>query len=194
MGADTERGLTAAELLVALTILSLVAAFAVPLTAQAIDAGRARQAAGFIASRFRLARQDAVTRAHSVGVVFDRNGAEWEMRVCVDRNGNGLRRSEIDAGVDSCVEGPYRLDALFPGTRVVVDPGLRGPDGEPGSADAVRFGRSDIASFSPLGTCTAGSLFVRSRHDAQFVVRVAGVTGRIRILRYEPLAREWRDA
>jgi len=70
---------------------------------------------------------------------------------------------------------------------------LKGPAGEPPNPDPVRFGSSNIASFSPLGSCTAGTLFLRSTGGAQFAVRIAGVTGRSRVLRYESLKSGWKD-
>jgi hypothetical protein len=127
-----------------------------------------------------------------VGLVFDTSGERTTFQVCVDGNRNGIRRAELAAG-DVCTEGPYDLSAMFAGVRIAVDPGLRGPDGEPGSPDAVRFGRGEIASFSPAGSCTAGSLFLRSSSGLQFVVRLSGVTGRMRVLRYEAATRTWRE-
>jgi hypothetical protein len=82
---------------------------------------------------------------------------------------------------------------MFPGVRVAVDGSLRGPGGEPPSPDPVRFGASNIASFSSSGSCTAGSLFLRSSQNVQYAVRIAGVTGRTRILRYNPAAGTWDE-
>ena len=187
-----EGGASLVELLLVLSCIGVLASLATPATAQSIDAGRARDASGFVAARMRLARQHAVFRTASVALVFDRVAGRWLTRVCVDGNGNGLRRSEINDGTDRCPEGPYDLAQMFPGVDIEVDPGLRGPAGEPGSADPVRFGASDMASFSPEGTATAGTLFLRSPRGQQFAVRVGNITGRTRILRYDPGARSWR--
>ena len=189
-----DAGVTLVELLVTLTLFTTLAGLSVPLVAHAVEEGRARHAAGFVAGRFRLARQQAVTMSASVGIVFDRVGTAWSLRICEDHNGNGIRRSEIEAGIDRCPEGPYVPETMFPGVRVAVNAGLPGPDGEAGSGDPVRFGASDIASFSSLGSCTAGSLYLQSAGDVQYLVRVAGVTGRTRILRYDPGTATWRDA
>jgi prepilin-type N-terminal cleavage/methylation domain-containing protein len=186
-------GMSLPELVLALAIVSIVTGLAIPATAAAIDAGRAWQAASFAASRFRLSRQQAALRTTSVGIVFDAIDGHWVMRVCTDGNRNGLRRSEVQDGTDRCPDGPHDLETLFPGVRVAVDEALAGPDGEPGSADAVRFGQSDIASFSPAGSGTAGSLFLRSVRGVQYAVRIAGVTGRTRILRYDGGAGVWRE-
>ena len=59
---------------------------------------------------------------------------------------------------------------------------------------SVRFGASQIASFSPEGSCTAGTLYLRSLRGLQYAVRLGNVTGRTRILRYDAAARRWVDA
>lgn len=188
----SDAGATLIELLIALMVVVALGAISVPRAASVVDAGRARQAATFIGSRFRLARQQAVTLGANVGVVFDSTAGRWWVRVCRDGSRNGLRRADIQSGADPCLDGPYNLNDQFPGVDIAVDPLLRGPAGEPGNADPVRFGSSDIASFSPIGSCTAGSVFLRSRGGAQYAVRIAGVTGRLRVLWYEAIA-GWRE-
>jgi prepilin-type N-terminal cleavage/methylation domain-containing protein len=193
LGRTTSRGYSLIELLIVLMAATTFVSVALPLTRTSTDAMRARHAAGFIASRFRLARHQAVAKTATVGVVFDEVNGRWQMRVCTDGNGNGLRRAEIAGGTDWCHEGPHDLETLFPGMRIAVDAALRGPAGEPPSADPVRFGASNIASFSASGSCTAGSLLLRSSQNVQYAVRVAGVTGRTRILRYSPAAGTWDE-
>lgn len=187
------EGYSLVELLLVLIAATTFISITLPMTAVTTDAERARHAASFVATRFRLARQQAVARTASVGLVFDQLNGRWVVRVCADANGNGLRRSEVTAGIDRCLDGPHDLETLFPGVRVAVDSSLQGPGGEPGSPDPVRFGASNIASFSSSGSCTAGSLFLRSARDVQYAVRVAGITGRTRILRYNPAAGTWDE-
>jgi type II secretory pathway pseudopilin PulG len=186
-------GYSLIELLLVLAAATAFASLALPLTSVSVDAGKARQAASFVATRLRLARQQAVARTTTVGLVFDMVNGRWSVRVCADGNNNGVRRTDIGSGVDRCLEGPHDLETMFPGVRVAVDSSLDGPAGEPPSPDAVRFGASDIASFSSSGSCTAGSLFLRSSHGLQYAVRVAGVTGRTRVLRYNASAGSWYE-
>ena len=187
-----ESGATLIELLIGLLVVSSMCMFTAPVAANVVDASRVRHAAAFLTSRFRLARQEAINRGANVGVVFDLAGSQWSLRVCRDGTGNGLRRSEILAGTDPCFEGPHELAVLFPAVDIAVDPGIRGPAGEPPSADPVRFGTANMLSFSPLGSCTSGSLFLRSRGGVQYVVRVGGGTGRVRVLLHET-AGGWRE-
>jgi Tfp pilus assembly protein FimT len=182
------------DLTMGLALLSTIASLAVPHASAAVDANRARQAAEYAASQFRLARQQAVARSSSTGLVFDFLNGRWTYRVCTDGNANGVRRTDIGSGRDACPGATVDLEAMFPGIQVAVDSTLRGPDGDAPSPDPVRFGSSDLASFSPAGTCTAGSLFLRSAKGAQFVVRMSGVTGRLRIMRYDEGARAWKEA
>jgi type II secretory pathway pseudopilin PulG len=180
------------ELLVGLAIISILVSIAVPAPAYSIVSSRARDAAGFVAARLRLARQHAVFRTAAAGLVFDSTNGRWQIRACQDGNGNGLRRSDIGAGIDRCPESPFDLGEMFRGVTIAIDPSLRGPDGEPGSSDPVRFGASDIASFSPEGSGTAGSVYLRSARGQQYAVRVGNITGRTRVLRYDAASRSWR--
>ena len=188
-----DAGWTSIELLVVMIIAALVASMAVPVTANAIDSGRARHAAGFVASRLRLARQEAVFKTGFVGVVFDLAGSRWTFRVCADGDKDGIRRVDITSGKDSCSEGPYDLQDMFAGVSIAVDPTLSGPEGSAPSPNPVRFGSSQIASFSPAGSCTAGTLYIRSQKGIQYAVRVGNVSGRTRILRYDTGTRRWID-
>jgi type II secretory pathway pseudopilin PulG len=190
---DSTTGATLVDLTIALAITGILAGLTVPLVSRAVDAARVRQAAGLVASRFRLARAHAASATRVVSVVFERVGDRWLFQVCEDGNGNGVRRAEIQSGTDACLDGPHDLAALFTGVAVAAEPGLRGPDGEAASADPVRFGSSDLASFSPAGTCSAGSLWLRSAGGSQFMVRVAGTTGRVRVLRYDAASGQWKD-
>jgi hypothetical protein len=193
-GSSAALGATLTDLVMAMAVVLVMSGLSAPVIANAVEDGRLRHAAGFIATRFRLARSRAAATSTAIAVLFDRTtGGRWQFRVCEDGNGNGVRRADVDAGRDRCVDGPHDLAALFPGVAVGSDPAIRGPDGEPGSVDPVRFGAGDLASFSPAGTCTSGSLWLRSRSGSQFSVRVAGVTGRARVLRYDRAAALWRD-
>jgi type II secretory pathway pseudopilin PulG len=182
---------TAIELVLVLVLVVSLALIAVPVAAQAIDTGRARHAAGFVTARLRLARMQAVHRTRFVAAVFREVGDRWTLTLCEDGNHNGMSSSEILAGIDPCFEGPYDIAEMFPGTDIAVEPTLTGPEGSPASDDPVRFGASNMTSFSPAGSCTAGTLFLRSRRGVQFAVRLNGVTGRTRILRYDPGAGNW---
>lgn len=188
---SADAGFTLLEMTMAGAIVIVLSALVVPVTARAIDAGKGRHAAGFMASRARFVRQQAVFGYRAHALVFDLANGRWVFRVCRDENYNGVRRVDITAGIDPCLEGPHDIETLSKGTRVAVDPALAGPGGEPGSPDPVRFGQTDMFSCSFAGTCTAGSVYLRSPEGVQFAVRILGATGRTRILRYDPVRTRW---
>lgn len=190
MRSRSEAGATVVELLVVAAVVAAVAAMSAPLSATAVDAGRVRQAAGFISSRLRLARVESASRGAHVGVVFDLINGRWHLRTCRDGTRNGLRRAEIASGTDPCFDGPHDFTAMFPGVAIAVNPSLVGPAGEPPSPDPVRFGLPDLASFAPTGNCTAGSLYLQSAKGQQYAVRVAG-NGRLRVFRYDARPGIW---
>jgi type II secretory pathway pseudopilin PulG len=196
MSAPVGRGTSSAgfcwvEVLLVMACAALVAALAVPLTARTIETLRARDAAGFVAARVRLARQQAVSSAQSVALVFDVGPRGWSFRVCRDDNGNGVRRTEIDGSVDRCVDGPWTIGDLFPGMQVRSDPAVPDPDGGAGSSDAVRLGRGDMTSCSSLGNCSPGTIFFQSSSSEQYAVRIGSVMGRTRLLRFDRAAWRW---
>lgn len=185
-------GTSLVELSIAMGIVSLCAAMSAPVLAGAADAGHAREAAQYLASECRSARMQALTQGRTSSLVFDQQGGQWLVRRCVDGNGNGMRRAEITSGRDSC-EDAVDLSSLFVGVHLDVPTGLPDPDGGAATTSAVRFGTSDIASFTPAGTATAGTVYLRSQAGAQYAIRVAGVTGRTRTLRFEPASGRWRE-
>jgi len=165
---------------------------AIPSVAHGIDTQRTRDAASFLATQFRLARQRAVLSGQQVAVVFDDVGGEVGVRVCSDMDRDGVSRSDVNAGTDHCDTPSIPLSMRFAQVRVGYVPGVPGLDGEP-SASALKFGVARLASFTPAGTATAGSVVLRGSRVAQFAVRVAGATGRTRVLRFDAGQREWLE-
>lgn len=186
-------GFTLIELVVTLGLVALGAAMSVPVFATTIDMGRARSAAQFIAGQCRDARVQAVARSAMTGLVFSSTAGVWTFRRCVDGNANGIRRTDVTSGTDHC-DASVDITRIFTGVEIAVSPGIPDPDGGSGTSDPVRFGASDIASFSATGTATAGTLYVRSAGGAQLAIRIAGVTGRTRVLRWDTGARAWKEA
>ena len=191
-GAGLPAGTSLIELTLALGIVSLAAAMSAPLLAGAADAGRAREGAQFLAAQCRAARADAIARSTTASVVFDLVSGRWRFRRCADGNGNGMRRADITSGRDTCLAST-EVSELFSGVRIDVPAGLPDPDGGTSTNGAVRFGSSDIASFTPAGTATAGTVYLRSDGGAQYAIRVAGTTGRVRVLRYDAVSHAWAE-
>jgi hypothetical protein len=59
-------------------------------------------------------------------------------------------------------------------------------------AEPLRIGQSALLSFSPLGSATAGTLYVSASAGPQMAIRITGPTGRVRVLRFDRGAGSWQ--
>jgi len=73
--------------------------------------------------------------------------------------------------------------------RETVDPG-----GTPPGTNPIRLGSSSILTFTPLGTSSPGTLYVRGRRGIQYAIRILGETGKTRVLKFDPRTRRWKPA
>jgi type II secretory pathway pseudopilin PulG len=174
------------ELLFATALIAVVSAIAVPQSLAAMDRARAASAARYLASRMAVARSQAVMRSAHVALRFEKRRSDITFRMFVDGNHDGVRTDDIAADVDPPLDGAVRLDDLYPGVAIAIDTDA--------GADPVRLGSTNLLSFTPLGTSTSGSIFVRGRDGSQFAVRVLGATGRVRVQRFVVRNRAWIDA
>jgi hypothetical protein len=125
---------------------------------------------------------------------FETRAGDVSYRLYADGNRNGVRAADISAGVDRAIGPGERLGDLFAGVTFARDPSTPPIDGagDAGSStDPIRFGASNLASFTPSGTATAGTAYLAGRGPAQCAVRVLGVTGRVRLLCYRPADGQW---
>lgn len=157
---------------------------AVPQALGSIDRSRAWAAARYLAARMALARSQAAARSANVALRFEEDSGGITFGVFVDGNRNGVRTRDIASLIDRPVDPPIHLSDLFPGVSFALSD-------DAGATDPVRVGSSNLLSFSPLGTATSGTVYVRGRDGSQLAVRVLGATGRTRVLRYMPRTREW---
>jgi len=182
------------DVVISLAILVIVAAAAVPTLANGLGDQQTRQAARHLAGRLHRARFEALRVNAHVAVVFGDAADGWPLVIARDGNGNGVRRLEVEEGIDPMIAGADRIGTHWSGVSFSVVRSVPGIDG--GAAlgageDPVRVGTSDLVSFSPLGTATSGTMYLAADGGAQFAVRVMGVTGRVRVLRFDRVVGQW---
>jgi prepilin-type N-terminal cleavage/methylation domain-containing protein len=170
-------GYTLIELLFAIVLIALLAAISVSELLVSLDRSRSLAAARYLASRMLLARAQAVSRAATVALRFEDTPEGIRVGVFIDRNRNGVRTSDIQTGIDTPLDQPLLVSALFAG--VTVD---------------VPQGTSRLFSFTPSGTATSGTVYVHGRDGSRFAVRVLGATARARVLQYIPAGDIWIEA
>ena len=191
----SDAGVSLVELLLTLTAVAGMLAIATPGVKRLQEGVALRSAVHETSVAFYLARSYAISKNRNVGLKFRRNGDRYEWALYADGNGNGLRTAEIASGVDRY------LGISYPWTRNDVLPGImtgtRVPDpGDPGHYldridDPIRFNSSDICSFSAMGECTPGSVYLWDAHDGMAVLRVFGGTAKLRSLYYRRGERGW---
>jgi prepilin-type N-terminal cleavage/methylation domain-containing protein len=184
------RGYSLIELMFVAGLVAVLAAAAIPAFSHGLDTYRARGAARHLSGRLQRARAEAVSRGAHVALRFSQTGAPVDFTAFVDGNRNGLSTADIAAGIDRPI-GPAADLSDFPGVQFGIVPGTASPEGLPLTSDPIRFGVSRMASFTPRGTATAGSVYLRGRDGSQYVVRVYGDTGKTTTLRYERRAERW---
>ena len=180
------------ELMFVLGLVATLSAIAVPQTLASLDDSRTLGAARYLATRLQRARMEAVMRSASVGLKFTSVDGHCAYAVYVDGNGNGVRTVDIASGIDRGVAPIERLTDEFPHVDCGALPGLppADPGGTPPGSDPVRLGASSIATFTPIGTSTTGSIYIRGAR-AQYVVRIFGDTGKTRVMKFESGTGKW---
>ncbi len=192
-----EAGFQLVELVVALAVLAIIALILVPplmsLSARLRVSLAAHELAGVLFEARTLARR----YSEHVAVKFFPADGRVAFACYRDGDGDGVRNADIVAGIDPQIT-PTRLLAHlggrlgfgFPPGRAPRDPG--DPSHRLGRlTDPVRFNDSDLASFSAIGTSTPGSLYITDGRRELAVVRLLGLTGKVRVMRWDPDADAW---
>jgi type II secretory pathway pseudopilin PulG len=175
------------EILVVLILIAIVSAMVIPPALAGLDRSRGLIAARFLAGRLAKARIQAVNRSAIIALRFAEEPGGIAFQSFQDRNQNGVLAIEILAEIDLPIDEPTRLWKLFPGAVIGLTPDA------PAVSPVQLAGGSDLLSFTPNGTATGGTVYVRGPDGTQWGVRVLGATGRTRLMRWDPRTQRWFD-
>jgi type II secretory pathway pseudopilin PulG len=191
---ETCRGYSLLELMFVLGVGITGITVAVPQYLAAIDDFRASGATRYISARLQQARMEAVMRSADVAVQFTETPDGYTYAVYRDGNRNGVLTQDIRRGTDTRIGAVERLSNHFTGVDFGAVPGLPAVDsgGTPPGSDPIRLGAGSLASFSAQGTSSSGTVYIRSRRDAQYAVRLYGQTGKTRMLKFDRATGRWR--
>lgn len=184
-------GFTLLELLFAIAILTTIIGIALPITTDAVDALRTQGAARYLAARIVNARMDAVKRSRYIALRFVPGVPDYTYRYYADGNHNGVRTADIKAGIDPPLDTAEQIGDNFGGVKLQLMADIPDADGVMHTGtDGVRIGVAKLLTMGPDGTATSGTLYVRGR-NAQYAIRILGVTGRVRVLQYLRGQHKW---
>lgn len=187
-------GYSLVEMLVSVAIIGLFVLVALPAFGSIQRKFALRAATSELRSIFHTARMRAIAQGRHAGLKFIRAGNEWSFAMYDDGDGDGLRNDDIARNIDRLAEPPRRiLEESAEITIGVLGVTIKDPDGEPltPSDSPVQFGNSKLASFSPLGESTPGTIYITDRGKDIWAVRVYGATAKIRVTRYDHATRKW---
>jgi hypothetical protein len=179
----SQRGHSLVEMVVVVAVLMIGAAVAAPsLRAYSVDAQLLGAGRDF-KMRFLKARSIATRTGVQTAIRFERRPDGVYYSLYSDGNWNGVLSAEIASGKDVRIDGPFLLTSGGPDVRVAINPGVPAipPDRGTLVGDPIRFGRSDILTFSPLGTATPGTFYLAGV-GAQGAVRVTPGSSRVRLM------------
>ncbi len=178
----THSGYSLLELMVALGIILLMGSVALPnIIGYRQEAALLGAAQGFKAE-FMRARSVATMKNTQTAIRFEIDTAGRTLySTYIDGNFNGVLTADIATGTDTRIAGPFRLDAGQAAVEVGVLPNAPSPDGGLLGSEPIRFGNARMVSFSPLGTGTPGTFYLRTR-SSMAGVRVTGGSARVRIM------------
>ncbi|HSF19566.1 MAG TPA: hypothetical protein VLK65_28845 [Vicinamibacteria bacterium] len=174
------RGFGLLELLLVVLLIAIMTAVALPRTTAYVREQRVRGAAIYLRSLLRQVRARAAAEARYVGLVFEEADRDPVFTIYADGNGNGIRRVDIAAGTEIRLREPYNLSEKFPGVRYGSLPTGASTPFFPG----LQIGTSQIVSFSPLGSCTTGTMYLSNESGVVYAIVILGATGRVRVARY----------
>jgi type II secretory pathway pseudopilin PulG len=181
------------EIVLVLGVAATLGEMAIPETLSALDDLRAAGAARYVSTRLQRMRMEAITRNSAAALRFTPVAGQYSISGYVDGNRNGVLSRDILSGTDRAIQPPTQLGDQFAGVEFGAVPGLPAvdPSSVPPGTDPIRLGSSDMVSFTPAGTATPGSLYIRGQRNTQFVVRIFGETGKTRVLKFNAGSGQW---
>ena len=188
-----QSGRSLLELAVVVAILMLAVSAGAPALRAYTEEAQALGAGRLFKAEFLRARALAVGSGKNHAIRFEPAADGMYFSIYRDGGCDGILSDEIASGKDLRVAGPFQLTTGSSQVRVGINPGVPAIPPEAGPldpADPIRFGRSNMVSFSPMGTASPGTLYIAGRW-IQTAIRVNPNSSRVRLMVYQN--RRWSE-
>lgn len=174
-----QGGSSLLEVVLALALLALLVQVVVPDLMVWRDRARLRAATRLVVFRARRLCAAAVASGRTHALIFDVAAGELSWHEVVDGDGDGVLRGDVSSGADPTLGRRLALSRVHPGVSVGRPPGVGPlPGGSPGS-DGLALGSSRVASCTPDGSASTGTVYLRNAAGDAASVRWYGATARI---------------
>lgn len=192
------KAFTLLESVAVLGLFGLGASIAWPALRESISGTELRLATGEVAAALFEARIYSLRHSANVAVLFEEGpyGVSWS--IYRDGDGDGVLKQDIQRGIDKQVRGGRRLEHFGSRIRFGFPPGQPPTEiGDPTHVipnlnDPLRFGNSNMASFSSHGTASPGTAYVTNGKNRLMAVRIGSLSGKVTQWEYDPEIRRWR--
>lgn len=193
------NGFTLVETVVTLFVVVLIVAISAPRMAEAHRKAALRGVTATVVTQMWRARSEAISTGQATALVFDRLPEEgWRCRVVQDGDADGVRRSDIDAGIDVVIGRVLEMKIGRAGFGILEGQSVPNPSGGGllggDLRDPIRAGSGDVLTFTAEGTATSSTLYFSDQHRMMRAIRIFGITGRMRTLAWQVGWDEWRIA
>ena len=189
------RGVALVDVLAAMGLSVVIAAVAVPVIGGTLEREHTLIGAHYLSAQVQRARLESLKRAVAVAVRLEELDGRASVQLFADGNGNGVLQKDLNRRIDPALTTREWLDDHARGVSLQINQPIADVGGGADLAagdDPVRIGNSSLVSFSPLGSATSGTLYVAAGRGPQMAIRIYGATGRVRVLRFDAQARQWR--
>jgi hypothetical protein len=189
----SKKSQSGASLLELLAVLALIGIFLIALSADLSGSVRKKDFELFareVTLMMERSRWKALNERRYSGIVFSFRNGSYQASLHADGNNNGIRTAEVNSGIDPLIEPPLRLtrssDDIHAGILNSTIPQIPPRIGAiPQPNDPIKFGRSDIVSFSPMGDSSSGTLYLACVSQKQmYGIVVYGATARMTVWRF----------
>ncbi len=185
-------------MLVVIALAGFIISISTPHLSKMAAKGKVRAATREMTALFREARYEAVSKKMHIGFEFQRKEEGFLFCKFQDGNSNGIRRKDIKDGKEILLGGPYQIKSRYGNIDFSILKGKPVSKIPPGKGkldhpdDPIKFGRSDIISFSPSGNSSSGSIYISDGNNLMMAIVIFGPTVRIRVWDYDYENNKWR--
>ena len=182
------RGMTLLELLV---VLGLIGLFVLVTTTNLTATQRQLDFDHFareIASSLETCRWRAFRERCYTGILIGQNPDGYQFSFFADGNRNGIRTADIQQGTDPPFYRPVAIRRAAGDMEAAVltgAPEIPPKKGELDVTDPVKFGKSNLISFSPDGQSSSGTLYLACHSQKRmYAIVLYGPTARLTVWKY----------